>query len=149
VSLFFADLVLLLHLAFVLFAALGGLLALRWRRAPWVHLPAAAWGAFIEISGGICPLTPLENRFREAAGASGYQEGFIEHYLVSLLYPELTRETQFVLAALLVVLNVVVYTIVWRRRRNPEVLSEARGAESQGNPDPNPGGEGASNGGRA
>lgn len=113
-----ADLVLVAHLAFVVFAALGGLLALRWRRAPWVHLPAVAWGAFIEISGGLCPLTPLENRLRQAAGESGYQGDFIEHYIVSLLYPSsLSRDVQFVLAALLVVLNLVVYAVVWRRGR--------------------------------
>jgi len=123
-SLFLADLVLLVHLAFVLFAALGGLLALRWRRAPWVHLPAAAWGAYIEISGGICPLTPLENRLREAAGGTGYAGDFIGHYLVSLLYPEgLTRGAQLALAALLVVLNVAVYTIVWRRGRAGQARS--------------------------
>jgi len=116
---FLADLVLVVHLAFVAFAALGGLLALRWRRAAWVHLPAAAWGAYIEISGGICPLTPLENRLRQGAGGTGYDGGFVEHYLVALLYPEaLTRGTQFTLAALLVVLNLVVYGFVWRRWRS-------------------------------
>ena len=115
---FLADLVLVGHLAFVLFAALGGLLALRWRLAPLVHLPALAWGAFIEISGGICPLTPLENHLRQQAGGAGYEGGFVEHYLVSLLYPsELTRELQFVLAALLVALNVGIYAFAWRRRR--------------------------------
>jgi len=110
-----ADIVLVAHLAFVLFAGLGGLFALRWRRAPWVHLPAVAWGTFIEISGGICPLTPLENRLRQIAGGAGYEQGFIEHYIVSLLYPALPRNTQFILAALLVVLNIIIYAIVWRR----------------------------------
>jgi len=113
-----ADLVLAAHLAFVLFGALGGLLALRWRQAPWVHLPAVAWGAFVEISGGICPLTPLENRLRQAAGAIGYEEGFVEHYLVSLLYPAaLTRDLQYALAALLIALNAAIYAVVWRRYR--------------------------------
>jgi len=112
-----ADLVLLVHLAFVLFGALGGLLALRWRRAMWVHLPAVAWGAYIELSGGICPLTPLENRLRQAAGEGGYEGGFVEHYLVALLYPSaLSRNTQFLLAALLVFVNLVIYVLVWRRR---------------------------------
>jgi hypothetical protein len=115
-----ADLVLLVHLAFVLFGALGGLLALRWRRAMWVHLPAVAWGAYIELSGGICPLTPLENRLRQAAGEGGYEGGFVEHYLVALLYPSaLSRNTQFLLAALLVFVNLVIYTQVWRRRARP------------------------------
>jgi hypothetical protein len=117
-SLVLADLVLLAHLAFVLFVALGGLLALRWRHVPWVHLPAVAWGVLIEISGGICPLTPLENRLRAAAGEARYEESFIEHYILPVLYPAaLTRETQFVLAAFLVSLNLVVYVAVWYRWR--------------------------------
>ena len=115
---FLADLVLVGHLAFVAFAALGGLLALRWAKAAWVHLPAVAWGAFIEVSGGVCPLTPLENRLREAAGGAGYEGGFVEHYLVPLLYPDaLSRDTQFVLAALLVAGNVAIYALVWWRWR--------------------------------
>jgi len=118
-----ADLVLVAHLGFVLFAALGGLLALRWRRAPWLHLPAVAWGTFVEISGGVCPLTPLENVLRHHAGGEGYGESFLEHYLVSLLYPSaLSRGIQFALAALLVTLNLVVYAFVLRRsalRRRP------------------------------
>lgn len=121
-----ADLVLVAHLAFVAFAALGGLLALRWRRVPWVHLPAVAWGAFIEIRGGVCPLTPLENRLRQAAGGSGYKGDFIEHYIVSVLYPSgLSRDAQFVLAALLLVLNLVVYAVVWRRGRRRAAKARA------------------------
>jgi hypothetical protein len=112
-----ADLVLGVHLAFVLFAALGGLLALRWRRAPWIHLPAVAWGAYIEISGGICPLTPLENRLCVAAGAVGYEGGFVEHYLVALLYPAgLSTHAQFVLAGVLVAVNAAIYAWIWHRR---------------------------------
>jgi hypothetical protein len=116
-----ADVVLVAHLAFVLFAAFGALLALRWPWVPWVHLPAVVWGAFIEISGGICPLTPLENRLREMAGGAGYERGFVEHYLVAVLYPDaLSRDLQFTLAAMLVALNVVIYTAVWwRNRRRP------------------------------
>lgn len=115
---FLANLVLLAHLAFVLFAALGGLLALRWRWVPLVHLPAVAWGAWIEVSGGVCPLTPLENRLREAAGSGGYEGGFVDHYLVALLYPSsLTRDAQMALAAGLLVLNLVVYLFAWRRWR--------------------------------
>lgn len=114
----FADLVVLLHLGFILFAALGGLLALRWRRAPWLHVPTALWGGFVEISGRVCPLTPLENALRRAAGEAGYRGGFIEHYVLPLVYPEgLTREAQLVLAGLLLAVNAVVYAIVWRRRR--------------------------------
>jgi hypothetical protein len=99
------------------FVALGGLLALRWRWLPWVHLPAAAWGGFVELTGRICPLTPLENRLRRAAGRSGYEGDFIEHYLLPVIYPAgLTREIQLLLAALLLVLNIVIYAIVWSRR---------------------------------
>jgi hypothetical protein len=91
---------------------------LRWRWALWLHLPALLWGAWIELSGGICPLTPLENSLRRSAGEAGYAGGFIEHYLLPILYPTaLTRELQLVLAALLVSVNVVIYTWVWRRSR--------------------------------
>jgi hypothetical protein len=113
-----ADSVLLLHFGFILFALLGGLLALRWRWAPWLHIPAALWGAAVELSGRVCPLTPLENRLRRAAGASGYEEGFIEHYLLPLVYPaELTRDLQLALALILLAVNVAIYAMVWRRRR--------------------------------
>lgn len=113
-----ADLVLILHLAFILFVVAGGLLALRWRWAPVAHVPAACWGAFIELSGGICPLTPLENALRRSAGSSGYQDSFVEHYLLSLIYPAgLTHGVQVVLAGAVIVINVLVYLAVWRARR--------------------------------
>ena len=112
-----ADLVLLLHLAFILFVVAGGLLALRWRRAPLAHLPAVLWGAFVEISSGICPLTPLENSLRRAAGMSGYSGGFIEHYVVPTIYPpSLTQPPQLALAGFVLVANALVYLVVWRRR---------------------------------
>jgi len=112
-----ANLVVLLHFAFIVFAALGGLLALRWRRVPWVHLPAVAWAGLIELTGGVCPLTPLENRLRAAAGDEAYAGDFIAHYLGPVIYPPgLTREIQMLLAALLVLMNAVVYMVVWRRR---------------------------------
>ena len=115
-----ADAVLLLHLAFIVFVLLGGLLALRWRRAPWLHLPAVAWGVYIELSGGLCPLTPLENSLRRAAGEAGYDGGFIEHYLLPVIYPAgLTQEIQYVLAGIVLVVNVLAYGWVWRRRRRP------------------------------
>ena len=95
-----ADLVVTLHLAFVLFTVLGGLLALRWRWVPWLHLPASAWGGFVEVTGRVCPLTPLENRLRGAAGGSAYEGDFIEHYLVPIVYPpSLTPQIQLALAA--------------------------------------------------
>lgn len=112
-----ADAVVLLHLAFIVFVVLGGLLALRWRRAPLLHLPAAAWGVYIEASGGVCPLTPLENRLRAQAGQAGYAGGFVEHYVLPTIYPAgLTQDIQLVLAALVLGVNVGVYVLVWRRR---------------------------------
>jgi hypothetical protein len=113
-----ADGVVVLHLAFVAFVVLGGLLVLRWRRVAWVHLPVAFYGALIEVVGFVCPLTPLENRLREAAGQAGYEGGFVEHYLLPVLYPAgLTREVQWVLAAFVVLVNVAVYGVVIRRWR--------------------------------
>ena len=111
-----ADLVVVAHLAFILFAALGGLLALRWRWVPAVHLPAAAWGVAVELFGWWCPLTPLENALRRASGAAGYSGGFIERYLIPVIYPaELTREVQLLLGGLLLAVNVAIYLAVWRR----------------------------------
>jgi hypothetical protein len=113
----FADAVLIIHLCFVFFVVLGGLLALRWRWVVWLHLPAAAWGAVVEIAGWMCPLTPLEVAFRRAAGQAVYETSFVERYLLPLVYPSaLTRETQTVLGALLVAVNIAVYGAVWRRR---------------------------------
>jgi hypothetical protein len=110
-----AEFVLLIHFLFVLFVIFGGLLALRWQWMPWLHLPAAAWGAGIELLGWICPLTPLENALRRAGNANGYSEGFIEHYLLPILYPaELTREIQFLLACLVILINLAVYIYVYR-----------------------------------
>lgn len=112
-----ADAVLLVHLGFILFVVLGGLPALRWRWLPAIHLPAAAWGFYVELAGRDCPLTWLENHLRRLAGQEGYGESFIEHYLLALIYPAgLTREVQFVLAGLVVAVNVVVYAWLWRRR---------------------------------
>lgn len=114
-----ADLVVLLHFAFILFVVLGGLLVLRWPKLAWLHLPAAAWGAAIELAGGLCPLTPLENALRRAAGEAGYGGGFIEHYLLPIIYPAaLTRDIQLVLGLAVLFLNLAVYAwIVLRRRR--------------------------------
>lgn len=114
-----ADLVLVLHLGFVLFVVLGGLLVVRWPRLAWVHVPAAVWGVLIEYAGWICPLTPLENSFRIKGGEAGYSGGFIEHYVQSTLYPQgLTRSTQMVLGSLVLLLNLVVYALVLSKVRN-------------------------------
>ena len=116
-----ADSVLVFHLLFILFVFAGGLLVLRWPKLVWAHLPAALWGAAIEFMGWICPLTPLENFFRQAAGTVGYAGGFIEHYLLPTLYPHaLTREIQVAMGTTVLVLNLVVYAVVWRRRRRAE-----------------------------
>jgi hypothetical protein len=112
-----ADLIVLIHLGFVLFVVAGGFLALRWRWMPWLHLPAAVWGALIEFAGWICPLTPWENALRRAAGEAGYPGGFVEHYLLPVLYPAgLTREVQLALGLLVVAVNALAYAMVWRRR---------------------------------
>jgi len=114
-----ADLVLVIHLAFVLFVVLGGLLVPRWPRLAWLHLPAAVWGVLIEYSGWICPLTPLENSFRVRGGEAGYSGGFIQHYIQPTLYPSgLTRSTQLVLGSVVLLLNLAAYAIVFRRSRD-------------------------------
>ena len=113
-----ADLVMLLHATFIVFVMLGGLLVLRWRSLVWMHLPCVVWGILIELTGGICPLTPLENRLREADGLDSYGESFIGHYLVPLIYPPgLTPGIQYLLAAVVLLVNIVIYTLVWRRCR--------------------------------
>jgi hypothetical protein len=111
-----ADAVLVLHGLFIAWVVLGGLVVLRWPRLAWLHLPAAAWGVWIELSGGICPLTPLEQRLRQAAGEAGYSGGFIEHYLGGLIYPAgLRRSTQVMLAGIVLTINLVAYAVLWRR----------------------------------
>jgi len=114
-----ADAVVVFHLAFVAFAVAGGLLVLRWRWVALLHIPALAWAAFVEFTGRVCPLTPLENALREAAGTAAYQGGFVEHYLLPVLYPaQLTRDVQFLLGAGLLAFNVAVYAAVaWQLRR--------------------------------
>lgn len=111
-----ADITVILHLVFILFVILGGLLALKWRRMAWVHIPAAIWGALIEFMGWICPLTPLENQLRRLAGESGYTRDFIGQYLLPLIYPgELTRELQLLLGVGVIVINVLIYFFVIRQ----------------------------------
>jgi uncharacterized membrane protein YhhN len=113
-----ADLVLVLHLAFILFVVLGGLLVLRWRRLIWLHAPSAIWGVVIEFMGWPCPLTPLEKHLRRLAGEEAYQGDFIEHYLTSIIYPSgLSRGTQFLLGMAVLLINTVIYIRFFRSRR--------------------------------
>ena len=113
-----ADVVVAFHLGFVLFVVLGGLLTLRWPRAAWFHLPAAVWGAIVEFTSAVCPLTPLENHLRRLGGEAGYSGGFIAHYILPVLYPAgLNKGIQIALGVFVVLLNVTVYTVLWRRRR--------------------------------
>ena len=113
-----ADFVLILHAGFVAFVVLGALLVLRWPRIAWIHVPVVLWGAGIEFLGGICPLTPLENHWRRLAGELGFPGGFVEHYVLSALYPDgLTRQVQLALGALVLLVNAAIYAwVFWRRR---------------------------------
>jgi hypothetical protein len=113
---FAADAVLVGHLLFLAFVTLGSLLALRWRWITWLHLPALAWAVFVEATNRVCPLTPLENALRVRAGDAGYAGGFVEHYLLAIVYPEgLTREIQWLLAAVVLVVNAMLYGWLWHR----------------------------------
>jgi len=115
-----ADTVLLVHFGFIAFALLGGLLVWRWKWLAVVHLPAAAWGMFVELSGRICPLTHLENALRVRAGQAGYSESFVEHYLLGVIYPAgLSRDIQMSLAIVVLLVNAGIYALVlrsWRAR---------------------------------
>lgn len=112
-----ADALVVVHGAFVLFVVFGGFLALWKTRLAWVHIPAALWGAYVEFAGKICPLTPLENDFRQLAGERGYNEGFIEHYLIPLMYPEgLTRDIQLMLGLVVLAINLIAYGLVLRKQ---------------------------------
>ena len=108
-----ADATAILHFAFVLFVALGGLLVLRWRKLAWIHLPAAIWGALIEIMNWTCPLTAYENMFRIRGGMQGYGDDFIAYHIFRLIYPAgLTRTMQFAIAAFVFAINTAVYAKV-------------------------------------
>jgi hypothetical protein len=112
-----ADAVLVVHLCFVVFVALGGVAVLKWPRLMWLHVPAALWGAMIEFGGWICPLTPLENSLRERGGQAGYSGGFIDHYITAAIYPDgLTRSMQIALGIGVVAINAYVYWTIWRKR---------------------------------
>jgi hypothetical protein len=112
-----ADLIVLVHVAFVVFAVLGGFLVVRWRRLVWIHLLAVVWAAVVEFFGWVCPLTPLENWLRRRAGEAGYPSDFIAHYILPILYPEeLTRAVQIVLGILVLLINLIIYGWVFRSK---------------------------------
>lgn len=113
-----ADLVLVVHFLFIVFVVAGGLLVLRWRRLAWLHVPAVLWGAGIEFASGVCPLTPLEKFFRLRGGQTSYDHGFIENYLLPIVYPAgMTRQVQLALGFGALALNLLVYGWLWWSRR--------------------------------
>ena len=115
-----ADLIVVVHVAFILFVLFGGVLAFRWRWMPWAHLPAVIWGTAVELFGWVCPLTSVENQLRRTGGGPGYSMSFVERYVVPLVYPaDLTREFQLFLGFVVVAVNAVVYLLVFRRVANP------------------------------
>jgi len=111
-----ADIVVVIHFAFTIFVLLGGILTIWWRKVVWLHIPAAVWAAFIEFAGWICPLTPLENRLRFKGGEAGYPGGFVEEYILPVIYPAgLTREIQIILGILVITVNLVIYWKVFHK----------------------------------
>ncbi len=111
-----ADIVVVIHFAFTIFVLLGGILAIWWRKVVWLHIPAAVWGALIEFAGWICPLTPLENRLRLKGGEAGYPGGFVEEYILPVIYPAgLTREIQIILGILVITVNLVIYWKIFHK----------------------------------
>jgi hypothetical protein len=113
-----ADILVGIHFLFVVFVVAGGFLTWRWPRLAWIHVPVALWGVLIEFAGWICPLTPLDNSLRRAAGQAGYTGGFVEHYVIPVVYPgALTREIQLALGVAVIAINVVVYGQLARRLR--------------------------------
>ena len=108
-----AVILVLFHLLFIVFVIFGGFLVLRWRIILWLHIPCAIWGVLIEFAGWICPLTPMENHFRQLAGQAGYTGGFIKHYIIPVIYPTaLTREIQYILGFGVIAINLIAYGIV-------------------------------------
>jgi hypothetical protein len=113
-----ADALLIVHFAFIVFVVFGGVLLLRWPRFAWLHVPAVFWAAVVELTGWVCPLTPLENTLRRSGGDPAYAGDFVGHYLGALIYPEgLTRGTQMLLALLVIVVNALFYGVLLFRMR--------------------------------
>jgi hypothetical protein len=128
---YFADLVVVLHACFVLFALLGGFLVLWKPLMAWCHIPAVLWAAGIEFLGWICPLTPLENMLRARGGDIGYATGFVEHYIMPLLYPaQLTKRMQIGFGLIVLGINFVIYWCLWAKNRKAEIGTEHRGTGS-------------------
>jgi len=118
IYLFLANGILIMHLAFILFVVFGGLGVFYIRWMPWLHIPVVFWAALIEFSGWICPLTPLENHFRGLVGQSGYDTGFIHHYLLKIIYPDgLTRDAQILLGLAVLIINLLVYAVYFKKRK--------------------------------
>lgn len=132
---FLADALVVFHMGFVGFVLLGGVIVLRWRRVIWLHLPAVAWGIYIELSHHICPLTPLENRLRRWGGAATYRGGFVDHYVMPVLYPHgLTHGMQVALALVIMVLNAAAYGwLIGKRVRERVVPPDAPVEETASN----------------
>jgi hypothetical protein len=122
-----ADCVVIFHVLFIVFAVAGGLLVLRWRWLAWIHLPAVAWAVLVEVMSWPCPLTPLENHFRQRGGEAGYRESFVEHYIMPVLYPVgLTDEIQLLIGGFVLAVNVAAYSLIvgrGRRKRRPAQLA--------------------------
>ena len=115
---FLADLIVLIHFSFILFVVFGGFMALKWKKLIYIHIPAALWGTAISIIGWVCPLTPLEIELRVRAGSGSYTGGFIDHYLIPIIYPPgLTRGIQYYLAAGVIIINATAYYLFWRKYR--------------------------------
>jgi len=113
----FAEFIVLIHFCFILFVVVGGIAAIKWRALVWWHVPAAVWGALIEFAGWICPLTPLEQWLRYQAGLKNYSGDFIEHYLLPVIYPKaLTRQTQFILGGMVLLINFIAYFYYFKKR---------------------------------
>jgi hypothetical protein len=127
-----ADAVVVLHFAFVVFVVLGGVAVLRWRRAAYVHLPCATWGALIELGGWTCPLTPLENHLRALGRQAGYTGSFVEHYVTRVMYPAgLTRGMQLAIGIFVVAVNALVYRRAFRRRPARTAITPAPAARAR------------------
>ena len=128
----FADVVVLCHLGFIVFVLAGGLLVLRWKRLAWAHVPSITWGMSTEFFGLWCPLTPLENWLRESSGGARYEVGFIEHYIMPIVYPEgLTREMQIAMGSLALLVNGLIYGILCRKVLRARARNSS-GAKDQG-----------------